>query len=405
MTPQVSFLDHYNEGRIYQAGAKKVIALVSHEDSFTGAPLYLRQLANYLRSLGHKVIILCLRANYRSGVFSSDGFETIYIEDLSTEEIIQRDWILSELGKKVTRDLLVHLSPDQIWVNSINASCFVELAVDSGITVCLFVHESFGFSSSKFLSNDYEVMFYNALQNAGLVVFGSEYSKASFSRPGLTPNSLVLNSIKTIDPQSSEIDLGVRNSKRTELGISEKAWVFLSMATFESRKRIHDIVSAFKLMQMPEACLILVGQVADSEYSDLIVKQAEESGNIFVFPVTQNPSKFYSISDTLVMASEAETYPLVLQEAIHWNLSRIVARFPGYEASCNEENSYLFNVGDIQHLQALMISSTRSNALGDKRTQLAKLDFLEKSKIYVGHLDRILETLSVVEVSLWAQDE
>ncbi len=402
---QVTFLDHYFKPRIYEASVKKVMILVSHEDSFTGAPLYLRQLANQLRSQGHEVVVLCLRAKYRGGVFSSDGFKTIYVEDLSTEVIIQRDWILSELGKKIVRDFLLLVSPDQMWVNSLNSSCFVELAVKSDIPVCLFVHESFGFSSSNSLSNDYEVMFYDALQNANLVVFGSEYSKTAFNRPGSTLNPLILNSIKTIDPKFSEIKLEVRNLRRRELGISETAHVFLSMATFESRKRLHDIVSAFKLIQLPEACLILVGQVADSEYSDLVVQQTEESKEIFVFPVTQNPSFFYSISNTLIMASEAETYPLVLQEAIHWNLSRLVARFPGYEASCNEENSHLFDVGDIEHLEALMKSCASSPSFDDKRLQCAKMDFLEKSKVYFQHLDRILETLSVVNVSLRVENE
>ena len=380
--------------------ARRRILLVSHEDSYTGAPLYLLQIAKYLRTQGIEVQVLSIRAKYKSGVFSSEGFNTFYLEDLSSQEVLVRDWLLTELGKDLITDFLKNIAPSQIWVNSINASCLIELADRLDTTSCLYVHESFGFMNNDYLDNEYEVMFHTALEKAHLVVFGSDYSKESFNHNGIRSNGIVLSSLKTNDFKTENWSLEMRNSRRLELGIGPDTTVFLSMATFEPRKRITDILNAFENAAPSNSLLILVGQVEDDQYSNRLKIHTRGKSNILVFLVTKEPSYFYSIADVLILASESETYPLVLQEAIHWDLLRIVAKFPGYGASCDERSALMFEVGNIDALESLITSSSTHLQSTQNVKTFAKKDFLEKEESYHQNLKSILKNLSLVNINI-----
>jgi glycosyltransferase involved in cell wall biosynthesis len=347
-----------------------------------------------------EVIILCVRAKFKSGVFSSQGFKTVYIEDLSAEELLIRDWLLTDLGKTLVSDLILGLAPDQIWVNSINASCVIDLVDRLNITSCLFVHESFGFMSKNTLANEYEVMFRSSLEKAHLVVFGSEHSKSSFYQNEIRTNGIVLNSLRTNDSSVQNLSLEKRVSRRKEMGINPAAIVFLSMATFELRKRIGDIIDAFENSAPPNSYLILVGYVQEDRHSSHLKKRVDGKSNVLVFPVSKDPSYFYSISDVLVLASQSETYPLVLQEAIHWDLLRIVSKYPGYGASCNEETALMFEVGDLDQLKSLMTKSATHLQSSQLVKKAAKSDFSKKEEFYSDKLISILTNLSIVSVGL-----
>lgn len=374
--------------------------LVSHEDSYTGAPLYLLQVAKCLRTQGIEVLVLCIRAKFKSGVFSSENFNTVYVEDFSSQELLTGDWLLTKLGKELLTNWLQEIAPAQIWVNSINASCFIELATRLSITSCLFVHESFGFKSIDYLANDYESMFHSALEHSSLVVFGSEYSRRSFQHREIRTNGIVQNSLKMNDSKAEKWTLEMRNARRKELGIDPESVVFLSMATFEPRKRINDILKAFTNTTPRNSNLILVGHIEGDRYSERIKMRAKQMKHVHVYPVTKDPSYFYSIADVLIMASEAETYPLVLQEAIHWNLLRIVSRFPGYSASCDEQSALMFDVGNIHDLESLIMgSSTNLQSMQDLRI-VAKLDFTDKVRAYHQNLISTLKVLSLINVSI-----
>lgn len=397
---QVFFSDHIFDVDSIRTIVGKKILLVSHEDSYTGAPLYLLQIAKYLRTEGAEVQVLCVRAKSKSGVFSSQGFHTFYVDDISDQELLVRDWLLSNLGKELISDLLQQIAPFQIWVNSINASCVIELAHNLSMTTCLFVHESFGFVSVDYLANEYEMMFLDALEKADLVVFGSEYSKVSFHHKEIRSNGVVMNSLRMNDFKTEECSLEMRNSRREELGIDPESTVFLSMATFEPRKRIDDILKAFENTKSSNARLILVGYVDSDRYSNRTRTQASGKRDVLVFPVTKDPSYFYSISDVLILASESETYPLVLQEAIHWDLLRIVSKFPGYSASCDERSALMFEVGSIDSLASLISGSSGDLHSRQNIKDFAKLDFLEKEEFYKQALISIFRNLSLVRVSL-----
>lgn len=377
----------------------KSILLISHEDSYSGAPLYLLQIADYLKNLGFHVSILCLSAKHKAGVFTSAGFQTYYLEDLDKVALFEKDWILNKRGEEAVRSLFLDLGPEQIWVNSIACSSMVGLAIELNFSVCFFVHESFGFDNQDYLVNDYEVIFRAALEKSHLVVFGSEHSKNRFARKDLYSNSITLNSIKVMDKSLQFIESDTRFRIRKELGIEQTTRVYLSMANFEYRKRISDIVLAFKEANVPDSFLLLIGSSKDDRYSMKILEKCHNSLNILVLPTVSNPAVYYQLADVLILASEEETYPLVLQEATHWGLLRIVSRFPGYEESCDDGNSLLFNVGDIDDLSELILKNTHDSTESIELRKNAKLNLMQKEIIYKKELDKISRNLSYININ------
>ena len=143
--------------------------------------------------------------------------------------------------------------------------------------MCFFVHESYGFNNQNYHVNDYEIIFHSALEKSHLVVFGSEYSKKRFKRNDLYLNGIVLNSIKVTDKSQQLIEPDSSFRVRKELGIEQMARVYLSMANFEPRKRISDIVLAFKEANITESFLILIGSLKGDPYSEKIARECHDS--------------------------------------------------------------------------------------------------------------------------------
>lgn len=377
----------------------KLILLISHEDSYSGAPLYLLQIAIYLKYLGFQVSVICLRPKYRSGVFTSAGFQTYYLEDFDQVTVFKKEWILNDQGQEFLRSLFLELEPEQIWVNSIACSSVVGIAVDLNFPVCFFVHESYGFNNQNYHVNDYEIIFHSALEKSHLVVFGSEYSKKRFKRNDLYSNGIVLNSIKVTNKSQLLIEPDSSFRVRKEIGIEKMARVYLSMATFEPRKRISDIVLAFKEANITESFLILIGSLKDDPYSEKIARECYGASNILVLPSVSDPAVYYELADVLILASEAETYPIVLQEATHWDLLRIVSRFPGYEESCDDADSLLFSVGDVSGLKELIHKSRFDTTELINLRRNAKSKLIQKEIVYKKELDKIIYNLSYININ------
>jgi glycosyltransferase involved in cell wall biosynthesis len=127
-----------------------------------------------------------------------------------------------------------------------------------------------------------------------------------------------------------------------------------------------DIVKAFILMDDAKTPLILVG--ADPLRVDQNLKKIIGfRSNISVQNSTKDLSPFYAASDCLVFASEQETMPLVLQEAVAWNLKRICSRYPGYrELIPSDDFAYLFDVGNIETLKDRMCQVVNEPDLSDE---------------------------------------
>jgi glycosyltransferase involved in cell wall biosynthesis len=146
----------------------------------------------------------------------------------------------------------------------------------------------------------------------------------------------------------------IRDNARAKLNIDSNVKVFLSISTFEPRKRVEDIVLAFKLLTDLNTHLILVGSTPSLTQVN-ILSLITANDRITVFNSTNELSDFYAAADCFVFASEEETMPLVLQEAALYYLPRIVSTYPGSsELIPSSEFAYLFSPRDVIQMAARM---------------------------------------------------
>ena len=339
--------------------AKLKIVLVSHEDSISGAPIYLLQIAKTLERLGHHIEIFCLREKYRAGVFNKEGFSATYLEDLknySSEKLTNEVWSVTELGLKKFGEFLDHVRPSQIWFNSIASSALVTIAQEKGIPSILLIHEVHKFSGpGNSPKGRLERQIAIALSLANIVVYGSAKSRESVVNESLRDNPRILNSIRTFDDAPSKFSITDVSQIKEKLLIHPTDRIILSIGSFENRKRILDIVDGFRASGVADLTLILVGSLGRKDrYSQEVLKYVRDSPKIRIFDSTPNLTEFYSIADAFVLASEKETFPLVLQEAAYFRIPRISSRFPGYEESVSSNDCYLFDVGKISQISEII---------------------------------------------------
>ena len=383
---------------------KSKIVLVSHEDSISGAPLYLLQIAKTLERLGHHIEIFCLRENYRAGVFNKEGFTATYLEDLknySSEKLTNDVWSVTELGLKKFGEFLDHVRPSQIWFNSIASSALVTIAQEKGIPSILFIHEVHKFSGpGNSPKGRIERQRAIALNLANIAVYGSTKSRESVLNESLRDNPRILNSIRTFDDAPPKFSIAEVSQIKEKLGIQPTDRIILSIGSFENRKRILDVVDGFHGSGLTDLTLILVGSLGSKDrYSQEVLKYVRDSPEIRIFDSTPNLTEFYAIADAFVLASEKETFPLVLQEAAYFRIPRICSKFPGYEESVSSNDCYLFDVGKISQISELIVGIFNGTLNSSEIAQEGFSKLLERQEKFQGDIRDLVHSLQDCSVS------
>ena len=335
------------------------ILLVSHEDSHTGAPIFLKQLFHQLVQDGYEVHIISIRPNFRNGVFNDLGTAHSYLEGYVNlrrrGNPVLKNWILTQTGELAMEKALAKFKPDLLLANSMASCDSVRIAHRNDVATVLYVHEAWKIDGPNWTTRDvFANRVMQILEVANLVLFGSSATQNHWRRAGLIISDRVLPTYRKIKIPHEKSWSTSRGISRNKLGIPTNALVFLSVATFEPRKRIFDILEAFSRLECEESHLILVG--ATSLGIPLNMKNmVENKSNIHVVEATRQLEDYYAAADCFVFASEEETMPLVLQEAALLGIPRIVSMYAGYmELIPSEDYAFLFPTGDISALKDRM---------------------------------------------------
>jgi glycosyltransferase involved in cell wall biosynthesis len=336
------------------------IMIFSHEDSRTGAPIYALQVAQSLVQSGYDVQVVSLRDNFRSGNFNTLGSRHSYLSDHvnlghSGSNTITH-WLLTENGNQAMQNVFTKFKPDLVLANSLASCEAIRLASAASIPSILYVHEAWDieiFNDS--IQDPFALRVREALEAAPLVLFGSNTTFQHWKKTKIAINGRVAKSYRKITTYSEAEKTNAKANLKGQLGLTSNDIVFLSVATFEPRKRIDDIVHAFKSIQNPRANLILLGSIPGPTH-DNIKKLVDGDSRIRLISPTSNLAPYYAAADCLIFASEEETMPLVLQEAALWEIPRIVSKYPGYqELIPSPELALLFNPKDVEGMAQQML--------------------------------------------------
>jgi D-inositol-3-phosphate glycosyltransferase len=171
-----------------------------------------------------------------------------------------------------------------------------------------------------------------------------------------------------------------RDAERRRLGIPAEAEVLICLGTVEPRKRQVPLAQAFETIagEHPHARLAIVGARED-EYSELLEHVAETGRakeQIEVIPMTSEVQRWLCVSDLMVCASDIESLPRTVVEAMAWEMPVLATDVFGLPELITEgETGWLCETRDISALavgldRALSSSAEERAAMGRKARDL-----------------------------------
>ena len=160
----------------------------------------------------------------------------------------------------------------------------------------------------------------------------------------------------------------MRSRLRSELGIPEDSNVFLFCGRLIPEKNIFDLLEAYKNVTDDKKVLMIVGDGhLRRQLTEYVLEHQIDEVHFCGFQNRNEISKYYAISDALVLPSSSETWGIVVSEALCFGLPVIVSDQvgSGYDLVDNGRNGFMFPVGDV-------------NALGNALDRISRLSESEK---------------------------
>jgi D-inositol-3-phosphate glycosyltransferase len=238
-----------------------------------------------------------------------------------------------------------------------------------------------------------------ALANATLALFVAEPTQRLYE--GAVPPERCLTVPYGFDFDPIEKARGTldRDTERRKLEILPEAEVVLCLGTVEPRKRQVSLAQAFEMIaaKHPHARLAIVGARED-EYSELLehcIETGSAREQIDVIPVTPDVQRCLCVSDLMVCASDIESLPRTVVEAMAWEMPVLATDVFGLPELIEEgETGWLCETRDVSALAAGLdraLSSTREEraAMGRKARELV----LRRHSLpaYAGRIAELLD--------------
>jgi D-inositol-3-phosphate glycosyltransferase len=171
-----------------------------------------------------------------------------------------------------------------------------------------------------------------------------------------------------------------RDAERRGLGVPPDAELVLCLGTVEPRKRQVPLAQAFEMVaaRHPHARLAVVGARED-EYSELLEHVAETGRaceQIEVIPMTPDVQRWLCASDLMVCASDIESLPRTVVEAMAWEMPVLATDVFGLPELIEEgETGWLCETRDVAALvdgleRALSSTPEQRAAMGRRAREL-----------------------------------
>lgn len=145
-----------------------------------------------------------------------------------------------------------------------------------------------------------------------------------------------------------------RNQLCNELGIDPGSFVVLFSAKYIEKKRPMDLLKAFRLVDNPNAILVMVGEGELHAQMKSFIRENSMNNVVLTGFVNQSQiAKYYAVAHCFVMCSGVgETWGLSVNEAMNFSLPVIISDTPGSAADLVEpgRNGFIFNTGNIHQL-------------------------------------------------------
>lgn len=341
------------------------ILVCTHQLNLGGAQLYLMDL---LRALIEEGAVAPTVVSALDGVLRED------LEELGVpvhvSSLVPIDDLSSHIGR--VEELTTWAEGrgfEAVFVNTATAFAFpgAEAAAALGVPAIWAIHESF---PPTVLWSNLEPRIKQraerALSEAALVLFEADATRRLFEPPVREGRGLVLPyglDFAPIDAARADFD---RGEARREAGIPEDAEVVLCVGTIEPRKAQLQLAQAFGSIAEahPRARLVFVGARDDYDSEALadFVEAVDLGDRIELIDVTPDVYPWYQLADLLVCASDIESLPRTVLEAMAFETPVLATRVFGLpEAIDDGETGWLCEPRDISALAAALDRALNSS--------------------------------------------
>jgi D-inositol-3-phosphate glycosyltransferase len=306
------------------------VLAVTHHLGLGGAQLYLQEL----------LLLLLERPGVQCRVVSpTDGPLRHELEAHGIEVHVVGTYPTEPLAYETFMRQLVLIAAEfeatAVIANTTGADCGVDLASRIGVPVIWAIHESF--APAHFLLAAHgpggshptaESRLADALDSATAVIFVADATRLLYASHG-DPRRFVRIDYGIPLREIAEFEAGYdRSAARAELGFAPSDLVLLSVGTLEPRKAQASLLRAFARVAAdhPEARLVLVGDRGDY-YGERLRAYAESldlGDRVRIEPVTPDSYPWFALADAFVLASDLESLPRSVLEAMAFGLPAIV---------------------------------------------------------------------------------
>lgn len=251
---------------------------------------------------------------------------------------------------------------DAVIVNTATALAFpgAEVAGALGLPTVWFIHESF---PPSILWQDCDpgvrAIAEATLAQAAAAIFEAEATQHLFERTLDPARCLTLPyglDIGAIDQVRASFD---RDEARRAAGVDADAEVLLCVGTVEPRKAQVPLAQAFDLVaaRHPAAELVCLGALEspDSRFLSEWKGSLAAGSRIRLVPMTTEVQSWYGIADLLVCASDIESLPRAVLEAMAWELPVLATEIFGLpELIADGETGWLCPPRDVNAMAAAL---------------------------------------------------
>ena len=297
-----------------------------------------------------------------------------------------------------------------VLINTLGQWVAGDAAQRAGVPCIWAIHESFelpdwldlnfgGRSMTPYIRERLEA----TLRGASRVIFEADATRAMYLRAGVKPSAALTVpygvDIDAIDTYAAAFD---REAARRQHGLAMDASVLLCVGVFEQRKAQAWLAAAFAQVAdvHPDAVLVLVGD-HPAPYSTTVREVVDGAGlgeRVRIVPITSDIWEWYGLADILVSASDVESFPRSMMEAMAFGCPVLAADVHGIPELISEgATGWLMRARDTVALVAGLHRVLSLDAVARGSVGKASQDLVRKSYRSSGYVETYLKLIDEVE--------
>jgi glycosyltransferase involved in cell wall biosynthesis len=324
----------------------------THQLTLGGAQLYLLDLLRELRRRDFEITVVSIMDGPLRDELDQIGIN-VHLTSMAPAEGID-----AHIGR--IAELRTWAAEGGFQVALINtatsaAALGAEVAAVLGVPSVWAIHESF---PAALLWSDLEPEVRDRVEHtiaqASAAVFEADATREMYAE--LIPPERSVTVPYGVDPtpierERARIDTA---AARRKAGIAADDKVVLCVGTVEPRKAQLALAQAFSLIatKHPSARLVFVGARKKDPYTkdlETLVEALDAGDRIDLIPVTPEVQTWYGIADILVCASDVESLPRTVLEAMLWELPVVATDVFGLPELIDDgETGWLFESRDLR---------------------------------------------------------